>query len=214
MYDAYPTGFDLVELYASAGVELSPKFNAGQKIDSAIREWEKKTRWFPFLAGASSTRVFDPPGPRQHQAALGGIRGGGRVLDLRGGLISLDSLIMNGQNYTQGIQFWMRPDNADLQGEPFQEIEFFTPIMGPPQCIHVMGRWGYCAQVPEDAWQAILQKAAYESKPEVEFSITNGVAKVDDVTYASGSVSPLSAQAEQWKLKFETTAEDYRRSEF
>jgi hypothetical protein len=90
------------------------------------------------------------------------------MLNLGGGLISVSSLSIGfvntpgqtnvGSVLTQGLQFYLRPNNALARGLVATSIEFLTPVRGLPQSIRVAGVFGRVLTIPDDVWMSILFK--------------------------------------------------------
>jgi hypothetical protein len=97
------------------------------------------------------------------------LRGGGKLLELDAGLISITSLSVMNTTYVQGMpgdtagvgNYWLQPVDAPSYGRPYEYIEFWAPVLGSPQTGVITGVWGYSLQVPDDAWSAILAGAAW-----------------------------------------------------
>ncbi len=215
----------VTSLFESAGISLPDSINVNDLIAMALSEFEEATGYWPFIAGSESTeRDFAHPDSN--------------ILDLGSGLVSLDSLTINGQAYTLNQQFTLKPQNAASNGKPYTYIDFGRHHYGGgypglydggysawggsnSQPIAVTGVWGFClpSAVPAQVIQALIRKAAAIIGPEASLAISGGLAlkKVDNVEtrYSAGSDSgPLSAQIAMWNAVFDRTAMQYRRVSF
>lgn len=153
MPSAWPTKAQVDAYVAAAGLTVG-SIDATSLIASAVAEIERMTGWAPFLASSSATRTFDPPGSVVKGTGYPG--GGGNLLKLRCGLISVSALTANGVSMTEGTDFWLGPGYA----APYQTIRFARPIIGAPRSVSITGIWGYSATIPDDVWQACMDMAA------------------------------------------------------
>jgi hypothetical protein len=206
-YTTYPTGQDMTRFFETLPVTVSDDLDADALIADAVAEWETRTGWYPYLStGQAQTRLFDPP--RE-----------GRVLSLEGGLLSLSSLAIGvipdqtgsyqdgvgtaGTVLVNNLNFYLAPRNAAVRGQAFTEVEFLSRVRGVPQSVGVTGVWGRVPEVPDDVWRVILGYGAFLAVPEMGLSATNGLVKVDDVTFTTSTgVSPIQALAAQWEKRF------------
>lgn len=157
---AWPINTDVNARIAAAGLTApSDTARTDVFIAAAVEWWNQQTGYNPFR-GATGTRVFDPPGSISGHFA--NPIGGGSVLMLDNGIVTLTSLSINGVAKTLGTDFWMKPDNAAGEGRPWEMVKFAYPIFGTPQTISIVGVWGFCAAaaIPELAWQSVLDVAA------------------------------------------------------
>lgn len=148
---------------------------------AAVRQWETETGWEPFLADVDvdnldQTRYFDPPGPN----VRGEFVGGGNHLTLDCGIVELDtvhtgwSATTAGTAQLAGTDFRLWPYNADPLDKPWTELRFKYRQWGEPQSIRLVGRFGYAATVPDNAWTAILHYGVILALPEIAANITGG----------------------------------------
>lgn len=228
-HDAYPTQSDLDAFLKAAGADTAAPDNYGKidfaaKIAAAIERWENDVKWYPALSNRQ-TRTYDPPGPAAIRSGnFLAYRGGGRILDLDGGLLQLDSLIVGTVPFTQGVlpdmsqgNFWLKPWNAPNQGLPYRTIEFLTPIYGNPEAVQITGTWGRYLKVPDDVWEAILQDASLDCVPELSLGISQGYyqRKIGDSVKTFGGKDdsgPLAYQATMWGKKRPRLITFYKRS--
>ena len=221
---AYPTFADVRVFLDTLGVPVPDALagELGEFAADAAAEWESQTGWLPYLAAhdaadatVPSTRLFDPPGPRAGQGFASGYRGG-RLLDLGAGLLSLTGLNVSGTAYSPGLDFWLRPNNAPAQGEPYTEVEFLSPAFGLPQSIAVTGIWGRTLSLEDDVWSRIREYAAALCAPALQGGLSGGVVQVKtqttQTTFATGGGEmPLMTFAAGWEAKFARTARRKKR---
>ncbi|OFX13605.1 MAG: hypothetical protein A2W00_04460 [Candidatus Eisenbacteria bacterium RBG_16_71_46] len=227
---AAPTSDDLKQYIESLGVINPTKFDdavALMRLDvkapAAWSDWEKRTGWKPFLKDAADvTRWFDPPGPNREGVS----RGGGRLLRLEAGLLTLTSLTTHlsvsepdGTALTVNEHFWLTDAggdyNADAEGRPWEIVQFSSNQYGPPRSIRIIGRWGRAETIPDDAWEAVRQYGAYLAYQELSLNISRGLFSHRDlnteIRYGGGGTAPLSLEAQRWRDDYEMAALRYER---
>lgn len=205
-YDAMPTEQDLCDFLTDTGLEF-PQTNLGIHMNAAIELWNTKTGWVPYLA-ETQTRYYDPPGPHVSRNVVAVYRGGGYILELDSGLISITSLsISTSTDYVENVDFTLRPSNALLSGEAYTEIEFKWSMTGMPNSIQIIGLFGRVTTVPDDVWEAILGMAACKFIAKMGPRISGGLTSIADekgtVSFARGV---LMDERKQWKSEFDTLA--------
>lgn len=141
-------------------------------IDAAVAEFETRTGWTPFLAAqAIETETFDGT---DHTG----------YLDLEGGMAEITGVSLNEQSYVLGTQWWPQPQNARRRKKPYTGIQLNVNTgfgmaafgLGRPGRISVSGRFGYCEEVPADAWLAMMRLAAAQTLGQIENA--QGVASI------------------------------------
>lgn len=150
----YPTELDLQAFLVSAGVVSSAPSGVASYVEGAIAEWERCTGYKPFLGESSdSSDYFNGPYPSKH-------------LDLCGGYVSITSLAIGitATDDTGTVQTANQDWFPEHQGEAITGIEF-TGLVSGLRSIKIVGKKGYSATLPADAYQAILQKAAADAFP-------------------------------------------------
>jgi len=209
---AYPAAEDLAALLAATGLTVPDALDFEAKVADAKDEWEQRTDWLPYLAGAEdSARAFDPPG-----YAWGG--GGGHTMNLGAGLVSLTSVTIDSAAdwttngvLTRGTDFVLLPSNATAQKRPYTSIRFARPVYGGAESVVILGRWGRVAELEDNVWNSILGYAASLCAPELGLTISGGLVKMDDATYQSGGLGPLGTEIVQWQPRFSRQAEARKR---
>ncbi|MEO7716255.1 MAG: hypothetical protein ABIY70_08625 [Capsulimonas sp.] len=203
-YDAHPTGGDLKKFWDGTGIVCDwaetpfNRIDLDDKIKDAVALMESGTgRKFIAQLG---TRTYDPPrGPR-------GFLSLGQDLCSDPDLESSILITAAGAQLTLGQTCFLGPENSDNDGLPWSLLEISmlgTPAYSARRSVSITGYWGYSARMPDDVWSAELAMAALAMAPQVELALTNGVAKIEDVVYASGSFTPLSTQIALWRQKFD-----------
>ena len=164
---SYPVTADVTALLTLAGVSYGSSDVAGA-LDGVIREWERLTGWYPFVA-ATQTRYYDPAD----------------LLELDAGLLTVTTLKTGvladgtgGTTRTAGTDYVLEPFNAANTLRPFTRVRFITSPYGLDRSVSIAGSWGFAASCPEDVVQAITRLAAAR----VAHSLTLG---------ASGPVTDL-----------------------
>ncbi len=227
----YPDINELEDLLTSAGI-LAASAGAENKLfteaylDAAIEEWEHTTGWHPFLKDSQDVmRLFDPPGaPNRHAATFGAFawRGGGRILELDGGLLTVTSLVVGYSSQTAGTaltanqQYWLLPRNAAAIAHPYQRVEFASPQWGQSGSIAITGKWGYCAEdaIPGSVRLAILCYAAFLAIAEHAGMQSGGMQSIklaDGAGYQYPAEGQFAQQAKQWAAYWRQTSLQHRR---
>jgi hypothetical protein len=203
----YPTANDLNSVFREMNLDAPSATRATALVKAAARSFERLTGWAPFLSsGADETRRFDPPGHHGGYTAVP--RGGGRVVRLDAGLIAITSVKVRGQLMTSGADYFAKPNNAS----PAQYIEFTRPIHGFPQCVEITGKWGFAAELPDDAWLCILRIAMLDALGERLIAMTGGLSQ-----WSEGGASenygdqPLLGVKKDFRLYVESTINSYTR---
>lgn len=150
-YTSWPAPADLTNRLTALGSSLPTGLTAAEVLDRAAEEWERRTKWKPFLAESSdSTTWFDYVGGQ---------------LDLRGGYVSFTSVTVNvdssypGDVLTLNEQWFPLPSHAPSVERPYTEIGFDVSPVRLARSIKVVGKRGYSATIPFDAWEAVLDWA-------------------------------------------------------
>lgn len=178
---AWPVNSDVQARLTASG--LTTTVNTARldiMIAAAVGWWERETGYLPFKA-ATQTRTYDPPG--SVSGAYAATKGGGKVLRLDCGIVSLTSLSISTVTKTINSDFWLKPANANDAGKPYEWIEFLGPVYGLPDAISIVGSWGYASTIPELAWQSVLDLAAGAyAVPELAQALAGGAlsAKLGD----------------------------------
>lgn len=164
---AYPTDADILAILTQSGAVLPAGFSTSGLAAAASAEWESATGWRPFLSsGVATVRVYDPPGPNGAGRLRPRACGGGDLLDLEAGAISVTSVTVGvtdsspGTVLIEGQDYWAEPLNSSSEGLPFERIRFRLPQFGLPASIAVSAVFGYGLDLPDDVWQAVAAMGA------------------------------------------------------
>ena len=217
---SWPVGSDLTTFLNSTNLdpgvvsEVLADMDPDTEVAAAVTAFQKDSGWVPFL-GVEQVRSFDPGGPDQGPIGLYiglATMGGGRKLFLGAGLISINSLYTGiwaqdpvGTELVLGSDFWLRPQNAPYDNEPYRSIEFRLPQYGEPGSIRIDGVWGYVdpsVGIPQDVFNAVVRTAAAQYGPPLELAIQGGTvgyrADVVEEKFATGANS-ISGLVSKWQ---------------
>lgn len=168
---AYAQPGDLQALLETCGVyDEAWNLDLAGALNKATDDLQQDSGYKPFKAARDAQgnlieteRKFTPDGPtvRSYTALVGG----SRVLFLGTGLLSLSQLTIDGTEFTQDVHFWLEPESAIEEGEPFTRIRFDYGPRCKRQGIAITGVWGFCAELPETVYQGHLAKAALHLAP-------------------------------------------------
>lgn len=208
----YPTGAKVTALLATAGIAPPQDDDLTDRVRSAARAWERETGWSPFLA-KQAVDAYDAPGA---SATIYGVGGGGTVLRLRKGLLSLNGIsdATSGHAYVLGRDLSLMPA---AEGWPTESLRFRVPLYGQPGALRIDAVWGFCVEESDDllvASRAIVRMAAAEYAADaVQGRFASGVTsvKADD---ESVTVSPemLGRNGEAWAEQAARAVDRYRRT--
>jgi len=133
---AWPTATDANAFLSTLGAS-APGVDWATVIAAEVMGFEAETGYTPFLAGGTASRPYRAEGKTW--------------LDLDGGWMSVSSLTLEGSALSD---FSLEPGVA---GRPGTWIRFGYRVEG---AIVVTGVPGFALEIPEDAWQAVLDRAA------------------------------------------------------
>lgn len=200
---AWPDNTALTNRLTGLGVTTVPTgVTLADKILQAVEKLEDLSGQSPFLVEATNqTYNFDP------SRRL--------LLDLKVSWVSIETVVVDGTTLTVNEDYWLQP-----YGGPYTFIEFNAALVsnGDPQTCVVTGKRGYAAQIPEEAYQAVLDWAAGEVYETAAMAGTVSAGtptevKMETVTVKYGSSSSsgggtdtgkaLKAKAEEvfWRLR-------------
>ena len=210
-HTVYPTGADLVACLQGSGILPNPlpppligvDWNSRQL--RAVNQFEDQTgrKWI----AQSATKVYDPPL---------NTRG---MLDLRSELIQLTSITVQGTPITQGIDFYLGPQNNDqlVPPQPWTYIEFlnYFPSPGWPyirRSISITGYWGFSTTLPERVWGAMLDYGAHLSYPDLSLYLSQGRTGYKMGDLQEDFRETLQKQAAAWKRNYEEARDGMKRT--
>lgn len=183
---AYPTGTELADFLVGRGILTAVPGDLDDLntcMLDVVQQWEKDTGWIPFLSpGGDITRTYDLEG---------------NLLFLECGLLTCDSLEIDGNELTEGTNFWLQPANEDRK----TRILFANLQASAVNGIEINGHWGYTDDMDTlpDVQQALLRKGAAEFLRDIENTVVGkGGAVVesrqDDVQKKYGSYTGLMGE--------------------
>jgi len=155
----YPTFSDLkTYLQGIDGAIVPSDARLGELVAAAIKEWEARSGWLPFLKDAADqTRFYNPP-----RCSNDGV-----VLDLGRGLLVITSLTVGcewdgtgGTALTLGQDFIMQPYDGGTDEKPWTGIRFRSTQYGGAKSLKIVGKFGYLTDCPADVAGAIKGRAA------------------------------------------------------
>lgn len=146
----WPSASDLQQFMAVNGYGSISGPDAQRYVASAVAEWEAMTGWSPFLSsGTEETRSFDPPRYSAH----------GFRLEI-GAWRTIATVEIGGRVLESG-EYVLR--NVSIEPEPVYAVDFLVSVGGGPLSIEITGERGFCDNLPDDVFQAVLGKAAYDA---------------------------------------------------
>lgn len=173
-YNAYPTDAELKTRLVAMGMFSDPPtqqqntFNLTSAVQAAVDQFEPMVGYEPFLVqGGQQTYYFDADGAM--------------TIDFLGGFVSISSVALNGTQRTENYDYNLYPRNALTQGKPYNYMKwrgFWRPqytAFGQPAPIAVTGLRGYCAQLPDLAWEAVMALAVKFMVAQASFLLVGGV---------------------------------------
>ncbi len=201
---AYPTRDDLAAFFEGQGLAM-PSDVGEMEIAGAVRLFEEKTGYVPFLAEETAQDYFYSP-PEY-----------GNTLELRAGFVEVEEVAVGltdadqtGTVLTVLQDYSLAPYNASQASKPYTRIEFSTGFRGGARSIRVKGKKGYSSQVPSDVWNAILRAAAAESLP----AMVAGEGMPTEIRQGEVTLKFdewKSSKAGMWTTQFQRTANVYMR---
>lgn len=230
MRDAYPGSADLAALLIASGLISNPPTTVQQFIDEggyigrAISEWERATRFIPFMGDTDDQTVWYNPRDLQqpigHFPFLDTAANGGP-----GGVLSVTSLYVGvtststGTALTQDYHYAMRPRNAALKNMPYTYIEFIRPpyvglgaLGSVVDSIKLVCKRGYWTKVDEAAYQAILSGAAALAVSVLSRPVSPGILEItDDDVKIKYDPDAFGKMQERYQKQFDTGIMRFRR---
>ena len=169
----YPTSDDLRQYLNSASLlsdSTDASVVAGLKLDvcisAAIKNFESDAG--RTMIAVQQTRKFDPP------------KWGTKVLNLNADLASGSSFTVSiaGSTKTKDTDYYMIPSTSEYDGNPYAAIEFPVPWTNysiARKAIQITGYWGFAADIPNDAYIAILAGGAALAVPAIQRAVSQGL---------------------------------------
>lgn len=215
-----PTATDLQALLTAAGLwnTAYAGLTAGY-IAGAITQFETDTGRIPFItSGSDSVLYFNPPGDTSQQSA-NTVRGGEKILELSVPFVSISAIATGvttdtpaGQSVDIARTVEYGPDNYSIKGLPIEWIRFAFQVWGWPRSIMITGHAGSYADWPDDAFQAVVAKAAADLLTTVLGQITGGVTSWTeaDIKEDFGGGKVLSTMVDLYSGMYDKCVDRYR----
>jgi hypothetical protein len=193
---AWPTLAEVTAKLTARGVTVEPA-EVTSAIAAAVSQWERETNIYPFLAETQdSTVLLDPPAWRT---------GDPRRLDLRSCYVSFTTVTVEDTVLTEGDSgYYTVPDAA-----PYTALEFNDVVDGLPRSIEIVGKRGYSATVPDDAWLAVMDLAV-----ERLISRANSTGNVEKIKQGGVEIQYGKTSYDSARAELSQTASRYRRITF
>lgn len=212
----YPTGEDLMAFLYGASLIDSATAPTGRYAslgyDAACRaaaaEFERRTgrRFLP----TATVELFDPVTDRNGRLSLGRE------------WATITRVEVDGTVLTEGDDYVLEPYSG--VGPPYRFLRFLTVATAPVPwgslaTVEVTGTRGAGSSVPDDVWQAVLQRAASILLPSVVGILTSGAAAGGiaslrlgdaDVAFRAPSAGSSGSMGGGWDATFERTVAAYR----
>jgi hypothetical protein len=221
---------DLQSLLETAEVfDESWNLDLAGALEKATDDLENDSGFKPFLStGVAAPRRFTPDGPQQRSYTSPGasaLVGGSKILFLEAGLLELESLKVDGREYSLYDDFFLKPDNADAEGKPFTQVDFVQGVRSKPQGIVIVGVWGFCRELPQTVWEGHRCKAALHLAPLIASNLRqtaearqssvvrakeSGPVRVEYAAADASKTTTLGVQMAGWQSAYETALEGRR----
>lgn len=202
-FTAWPVQEDFDARLGAFGATLPAGLDAEELIAEAVTEFERRTKWSPFLAEKEdSETAFDSDGGS---------------LDLRGGYVEVTTVTVDisfgssGRVLTAIQDYSLMPAHAAAVKRPFTDILFETAPMRGPGAILVTGKRGYCTEIPKDAWYAVLNWAVREAIVASEGSKGTVTEYQQDTVRKKFSSSQGDSAIDRLGKKFDSAVARYKR---
>lgn len=158
---ATPTDDDLLVFLQSAGMLDNPLSAQQELIDletaasAGVGEFERRTGYVPFLAGAAQTRTYRGDAIQPFCD--------GYWLKVNSGLLSVSAVSIDGNTQAVGTQYTLEPADAANTGRPYTDVRFrYYGGNSYFSTISITGVFGYGLTIPDDAWRGMLIAGALE----------------------------------------------------
>lgn len=143
----WPTAADVTGGLTALGVTVPSGVDAGDLIDGAVSEFERRTGWTVFLAEASpSTYTYDTDGSAK--------------IVLPDPFFAATAVVVDGVASVIGTDVFLGPTGAPTRGRPYTYLDFLAvPVAYKPGLLAVTGKRGYTDDIPVGVWNAVLGQA-------------------------------------------------------
>lgn len=213
---AYPTAAELSTVLTNAGITVG-SLDTQSAVDAARVEFERRVGR-RMLAGSSLTRYYAPPANDEG------------YLDLGRDLVTCTAVKIayegaSEETLTLDTDYWLLPRNAraDTPARPWTGIELARRWWAAApsdaamraswhRAVRVTGTWGYDATIPEDAWLAMLHRAAALVAPQAGSALNDGRTQYTDAgVQTSWGTAPYLELRRTGDMWFEAAVKRYRR---
>ena len=126
--------------------------------------------------------------------------------------MSLTSLTVTGDARTVNSDFWLLPENAAANEEPYESIEFYVPAWGLPRSIVVVGVWGWATTIPDDVWVAVCHYASATLMPMFAAERSGGMIQFSEAgAQEMYGVDPFGKSQAAWRTQYDGAISRYKR---
>jgi len=235
-YSYYPTDADVESYIGGLGLSFT-KLDGRPNLSSgpAAAAWEVQSLWRPFFCtGIEEDRFYDPPAESRYIELGTGLLSltsliTGYYADGTGTVISAGFTQPFGQSYR------CLPVNAPQAIRPYELVEFLSggygltgssygyPFsafgngysagpFGRAGSVKVRGLFGRVTLVPDDVWQAVLEKAVMLSLPALSLAINSGLMQWTQAGVSETyNADPLKVVRESLTADWQCTLDFYKR---
>lgn len=205
-HTAYPVTADVSAVLTAAGQSVGT-VDVAAILAATIAEWELVTGWRPFLAEATaSTRYYDYPRNGYlllpGYATITGVTTGVTYNQTTGAVIAGTAIV---ENVDYRPVYWRNGDTTS----PIVALQFLRYVGGAAyRSISVTGKLGYTTDIPNDAWQALLDGAAARAYGSTSMANNDGISKM---SIGGRTIEFNGADATTWNDSFSSVAMAYKR---
>lgn len=164
---AYPVAADVQARLESTGVyDADAGLSLASLATRASEKWESDTEFKPFLSsGDEETKYYNAPGPVRRPPST--LLGGGDLLFLQRGVLSVSELTVDGTEKTAETDYWLEPYDAPDDGWPYLRVRFYAPMWSTQRGVAITGVWGFCLTLSQSVFDAIVAQACLLALPDL-----------------------------------------------
>ena len=179
---------------------------------AAVEEFQRRSGWVPFDEVAPSNWYFDPPidSPENVSKEVVLELGNGftTISEVRTGVSASDD---NGTLLTSGTDYDLLPYNAARYSRPFEAILFKVSPGTVNRSIKIVGTPGFQASIPDDVYQAVLERAAALALPRVQQAVGQATEVKQGPVTVKYATDEHQDRLSLWNDNFERTVMRYMR---
>ena len=206
----YPTAADLAAVLTGGGITVTAGLSALLTDAAAAgrQAFENATGRVMLAPVGDVTKEFAPPEPHYG------------LVDIPD-LIAVTSVVYQPENATpetlvDGRDYWLTPANAPDDGKPWTTLQMRRAWVLPTlhsnlRAVKVTGRWGYGAEIPEDAWLAMCFLGLAAHGVIIGHSFTGGVKSRKEADRAEEYGMAATEMVKGWLMGAQATVDRYRR---